>query len=553
MKLTLLLETFTHIVPLPFGIYFSVVSGSGSYLAVEEYKYVATAGIVNAILMVILGTLWRFISLKKIFSQILEIYKSENVPKEKQVSLKLAILRYPFREGKMIVIRWMTGVIGSHLVAILILNDIRPALHLTAPFLFLMVSPISYIAYFFITENELKKVFQLRKIKRIQIQKEHIFQFNSFQRILFTLIAIITMPIIVLGYMLYGSISQLIRLENITLHIITMSVLFPIPVLVTGYVVAKTFRNGISSVNTHLDQLGKGNFSIVSMPTSSDDFGLQAIHLNNIIQKLNSLYKETIELNESLESKVIDRTSELQKALKEMETLAESRKRLSVIGEMASGIVHDIKNPMTTIKAYADLTMSVHIDPSKKSEYLKLILREIDRLSDMTYEILDFSKGNFRLNLYPHSLCEFLRELYDFLIIDFQYAGINLSIECNSYERILFDKERIRRVIINIANNAREAMHDSKKEYFLKIKSENLNTGIHLHLEDNGPGLPNSIEEKIFEVFATEGKAKGNGLGLYMSKKIIEEHNGTISYKTSKNLGTTFTIFLPKRNEDSKI
>jgi len=88
---------------------------------------------------------------------------------------------------------------------------------------------------------------------------------------------------------------------------------------------------------------------------------------------------------------------------------------------------------------------------------------------------------------------------------------------------------------------------------FLKIKSENLNTGIHLHLEDNGPGLPNSIEEKIFEVFATEGKAKGNGLGLYMSKKIIEEHNGTISYKTSKNLGTTFTIFLPKRNEDSKI
>ena len=94
-----------------------------------------------------------------------------------------------------------------------------------------------------------------------------------------------------------------------------MSLLFPVPVIIVGYVVAKTFRNGIMGINDHLNQLGKGNFSIVSMPMSSDDFGLQAYNLNEIIKQLNSLYREISDLNVNLEYKVELRTEQLNSSL----------------------------------------------------------------------------------------------------------------------------------------------------------------------------------------------------------------------------------------------
>ena len=271
------------------------------------------------------------------------------------------------------------------------------------------------------------------------------------------------------------------------------------------------------------------------------------------------LLEELKALNETLEAKVSDRTIKLESAKAEIENLlkqelkaketalelAESRKRLSIVGQTAMGIVHDLKNPISTIKAYAELANDDQISRIKRQEYLELISREIERLNNLAYEILDFSKSKIKLDLSEVSIKELLNEFSNFVKIDFEYSNISLSFHAENNLVAVLDKERIRRVLINLANNAREAMQEAKNNYFFSIKAYKENDYLVFALEDNGVGLPYTIEEKIFEAFATEGKSQGTGLGLYICKMIVEAHNGELTYITERGKGTTFFVRIP--------
>ncbi|MCB1193105.1 MAG: AAA family ATPase [Leptospiraceae bacterium] len=264
-------------------------------------------------------------------------------------------------------------------------------------------------------------------------------------------------------------------------------------------------------------------------------------------------------LYENMEQKVIERTAQINEMLdristlyvdsenkrKEIESLAESRKKLSLIGQMAAGIVHDIKNPIASIKALTEMANTEEIGRETRIGNLKLIGREADRLNDMAYEILDFSKGELSLELCEVNLREFLDGICKFLKIDFEYVGINLLTDLQYEGIVSFDTNRMRRVIINLARNAIEAMNDGKDGYYLKIHTERRDNKLTISVVDNGPGIPKSMEEKIFEAFATEGKARGTGLGLFMCKWIIEAHKGELKYQTTMGEGTTFFIDLP--------
>ena len=143
------------------------------------------------------------------------------------------------------------------------------------------------------------------------------------------------------------------------------------------------------------------------------------------------------------------------------------------------------------------------------------------------------------------SIKELLNEFSNFVKIDFEYSNISLSFHAENNLVAVLDKERIRRVLINLANNAREAMQEAKNNYFFSIKAYKENDYLVFALEDNGVGLPYTIEEKIFEAFATEGKSQGTGLGLYICKMIVEAHNGELTYITERGKGTTFFVRIP--------
>ncbi len=176
---------------------------------------------------------------------------------------------------------------------------------------------------------------------------------------------------------------------------------------------------------------------------------------------------------------------------------------------------------------------------------MDLVVREIDRLSDLTYEILDFSKGRIHLDLSPVRLEDFQKEIYHFLKFDFDQFQITFQIESNWDGEVHLDKERMRRVLINLANNAREAMSDGEKDYEFKILFRKIENQLQIDVIDNGPGISPFVLENIFKPFSTEGKTKGTGLGLFMSKWIIEQHGGNLSYTTSLGEGTTFTMLIP--------
>jgi signal transduction histidine kinase len=258
------------------------------------------------------------------------------------------------------------------------------------------------------------------------------------------------------------------------------------------------------------------------------------------------VFSEELEnLNKNLEGKVKERTYHLEQAKAEIEKIAESRKRLSIVGQKVAGIVHDLKNPISTIKSFAEMANTDTISRDEREEFLTTIAREIDRLGNLAYDILDFSKNEITLELSQVNLTEFLKGLHQFLKMDFDYANIALNIKTNYTGTVVMDRERMRRVLINMANNAREAMQEIGKNYFFSIEVFEENDSIFFTLTDNGKGLSASIKEQIFDAFVTEGKAKGTGLGLYMCKIIVDAHGGELSYTTELEKGTTFIIKLP--------
>ena len=269
-------------------------------------------------------------------------------------------------------------------------------------------------------------------------------------------------------------------------------------------------------------------------------------------EKISKAMQKEEELTITLERKVAQRTEELIKekdslikANMEIEKLSLSRKRLSEIGEMASSIVHDIKNPISTIKSFADLAKSNSISDSQREEYLNYIIREISTINDLAYEILDFAKGSIQIYKEKEKPSVFIKEIYEYLKLEFDHAGIELKLIIEDDSEVELDKDRMRRVIINLSKNAMEEMGDGIKKYFFEIKIYRHNKLFMMSFKDNGKGLREEVKNKIFEAFSSKGKEYGTGLGLYICKQIIEAHNGRIYFDSIPNQGTTFFVELP--------
>lgn len=184
-----------------------------------------------------------------------------------------------------------------------------------------MIPPISFVAYYFITENAFRNLFKLPLIRPITIEPNEIPKFDYFKRILISFFALAALPVTVLGYMLISSANGNLYVKNPSLQVLIIGIIFIFPLVFVAYLVAKAVRQGLSDTSHILDELSKGNFSVVSMPSSGDDFGQQSFHLNRVIQQLNTMYTEIFTLNVGLETKVKERTLELENSLEEVKKL----------------------------------------------------------------------------------------------------------------------------------------------------------------------------------------------------------------------------------------
>jgi signal transduction histidine kinase len=239
------------------------------------------------------------------------------------------------------------------------------------------------------------------------------------------------------------------------------------------------------------------------------------------------------------------RNDELQKALHELQTTQDEliwAERLSTVGRMASGIIHDLKNPMTTIKASASLLGRSELSAERRERFSHMIVRSVDNLVEMTQEILDYARGGGLLSCREVQVEEFVDDLCTFIEGDFVDSDLVLRSELAYSGPILIDESKIRRALYNICGNARDAMGDSGT---LTITTQPAGGDVEFRVSDTGPGIPDQVRDSLFEPFVSHGKASGTGLGLAIAKKTVEDHGGTISVQSQPGQGATFVLRLP--------
>ncbi|MGC9345248.1 MAG: PAS domain S-box protein [Candidatus Bathyarchaeales archaeon] len=238
-----------------------------------------------------------------------------------------------------------------------------------------------------------------------------------------------------------------------------------------------------------------------------------------------------------LEQKVEERTRELKKS---QEQLLKAQ-RLAVIGEMAGMVGHDMRNPLTSIAGaayYVKKRLGSKID-GKIKEMLELTEKNIAYSNKIINDLLDYSR-EIKLDLTENKPKSIIKEALSLVEIPKNVQVIDLT---ENKPKIKVDVEKMKRAFVNIIKNAVEAM---PKGGTLTIKSKRLNGTLEFVFSDTGVGMSKKTMEKLWTPLFTT-KAKGMGFGLAICKRIIEAHGGTISVKSARGKGTTFTLTVPTK------
>jgi len=221
--------------------------------------------------------------------------------------------------------------------------------------------------------------------------------------------------------------------------------------------------------------------------------------------------------------------------------------RLVVIGKFARSILHDIKNPLNIISMTAEMAELASSSPQFRQEAPARIRKQVERISDLVAEILEFTHANRgAVVLAPADYRAFVQQLLDEIRSEISPQSATLELECPPEVDLLLDPKRLRRVFFNLIHNALDAMPDGGK---ILVRIRPGEKEILTEIQDSGPGIAPEILDRLFEAFATFGKAHGTGLGLSICKRIIEDHSGWISARNVPGGGALFSFGLPRRRE----
>jgi signal transduction histidine kinase len=215
--------------------------------------------------------------------------------------------------------------------------------------------------------------------------------------------------------------------------------------------------------------------------------------------------------------------------------------RLATIGQLLSGIMHDLRNPMTVISGYTQLMIREN-DAAERQRTCDLLLKQFDLVNAMTREVLDFARGKVQVFRRKVFVNLFMDDVAAALRPELAPAGVELRVRLSHASTARFDEVKLRRAIVNVARNAAQAMPDGGRFTIHVAKRDDR---LVLRMSDTGPGIADEIRERLFQSFATHGKQDGTGLGLAIVKRIAEEHGGTIAFRTRTGRGTTFILSIP--------
>jgi signal transduction histidine kinase len=253
--------------------------------------------------------------------------------------------------------------------------------------------------------------------------------------------------------------------------------------------------------------------------------------------------------NEAFVEDLRRRNDELEAAYTELEEIQSDRlrnERLSTLGKFSSMILHDIRNPISIIKGQTQLMLLDLQDENRLRRSIQAIVMEAAKLERLASEFLDYSRGEIRLDfsiVHPASL---IAKVDDTIRPRLESEGIRLELRCDTSEPALMDEDRILRAILNITDNARKALVESRDKR-LCIHATDEAGQLRIMIQDSGSGMSPDILARIYEPFYSASGHGGTGLGLLIVKNIIEAHGGTMVVESTVGKGSTFTMVIPKR------
>ena len=226
------------------------------------------------------------------------------------------------------------------------------------------------------------------------------------------------------------------------------------------------------------------------------------------------------------------------------------KEKLGLVGEMASSLMHDLSNPIAGIHLAADLVTMTHTD-KETVHCCDNIRLQCDRVVAMAGELLEFSRGESKLDLGRTETTVFLRQFTKLNEDYFRRTGIKFSFKAEPGP-IEIDSMRLLRLVQNLVSNAVDAL-GSKPGGHIEIYAGVQDSIFTLTVTDNGPGIPEAVQNRIFEPFVTHGKKGGTGLGMAIAKSVATAHGGTLTFETEAGKGTKFILQIPQMHGETGV
>ena len=222
--------------------------------------------------------------------------------------------------------------------------------------------------------------------------------------------------------------------------------------------------------------------------------------------------------------------------------------KLTTIGEVTAIVAHEIRNPLSTIGGFA---RAISRQPDKKDttqRNARIIIEEVERLEQILQSLLDFTKPS-KPDLVLHNIEPIITSISNMIRQEAEAGGVELDIQVEEdLPEVHVDERQLHQVMLNLTKNALEAMPDGGR---LQIGARKIAETVEVYVSDTGEGIPEEHLEQIFDTFFTT-KRTGTGLGLSLTRKIVQEHGGELHVSSQPSEGTTLVIALPLPTENKQ-
>ena len=437
---------------------------------------------------------------------------------------------------------------------------------------------------FFLTERLLYPVREIlaEKTKSVRVIESNVIHVSTRTRLLSILLATVIVPLLALGALVYHhmgtELSAALGSAPLVQHV--MSHLFGIILIVTavalvmaaviGILLATSISRPLGHMMTVIREIEKGNLQARANLISNDETGVLSESFDKMAMQLEKNRSELEDLNRNLEFRVAEKTENLTKAYERLQAsnqnlatanryLEEANRKLrendQVKSDFISIVSHELRTPLTSIKAFTELILIKPKMPAeKRGKLLTIINNETDRLARLINDVLDLTKiesGKLSWRIAKVSLEEIIQTSVSGIQSLADNKSIAISTSMTRPLPLIFgDRDRLIQVINNILSNAIKFTPQGGKIQVTARHGETPKPRILVSVSDTGIGIPAGDLDLIFDKFRRSGdvltsNTEGSGLGLTISRQIIEYHGGSIWAESTPGHGSVFSFTLP--------